>query len=102
MFVAMKPSDYLMGECIEPHPGSGDWHFISRGMPKHEWSGIDTIEPKPAYVPTQIRAFKSKYAALEYEKRITGLEIKFKEGINLKHFKDQIIDHGKKHGIVTI
>ena len=84
------------------HPGSGNWHVVSGGKTKHDWSGINTTEPKPAYVPAQIRAFKCKYAALEYEKRITGLKIKFKKGMNLKHFKDQIVDHGEKHGIVTI
>ena len=54
LFFAVKPSDYLMSEFIESHPGSGDWHVVSRGKPKHDWSGIDTTEPKPAYVPTQI------------------------------------------------
>ena len=75
--------------------------MISGGKPKADWYGIDTKEPMAAYVPTQIRAFKSKYADIEYEKRISGLATKFKEGMNLKTFKDQLLDHGKKYGIST-
>jgi hypothetical protein len=101
-YVAVKPADYLMGKFIESHPGSNDWHVISGGKPMADWSGIDTNVPMAAYVPTQIRAFKSKYAAIEYEKRISGLVTKFKEGMNLKTFKDQLLDHGKKYGLSTI
>jgi hypothetical protein len=69
-----------MGKFIESHPGSGDWHIISGGKPNADWTGIDAQAPKSAYVPTQIRGSKSKYAAIEYEKRIQGPKTKYKEG----------------------
>ena len=64
-------------------------------------TGLVSIRQNPSQLMCQPKSEHLSLTALEYEKRITDLTIKFKEGMNLKHLKDQIIDHGEKHGIVT-
>ena len=96
-----KPPSYIMGEFVESYPGTSDWHIIAGGKPKPDWSGRDATDPNRTFVPTQLRGYKNKYQAIEYEKRTEPMKTKFKEGMSLKALQKTVTKHGQAHGLDT-
>jgi len=91
-----------MSSYNESYKGAADWHAISGGKPKADWSGLDASVPRSAPNPKQERPAKSDAKQKAYARRIVGLTVPFKEGHSLRDFREDILDHLNKNGLDTI
>ena len=97
------PRNPIMGIYEESYEGSGDWTVRSGGKPLKDWSGLDpnAYKNNPKN-PRQLRQVSPSLEQKSYNKRIQGLDIKYKEGDNLNDFRFNIDDHMVKHGLDTV
>ena len=92
--VTRLPRNYIMGQDIEPYPGRKDWHILVGARPLPDWSRIDHDNPNcPAKAPTQQQFSVSKHKALLYKAMTAPLQVKFKVGMNLPQFINNVQDH---------
>ena len=95
-----KPKDYKMGIWTRLTPGS-EWFIIAGGKPLADWSGLDPTEDQVSRSPLQIRQVSQKTRSADYKNRIAPMAIKFKQGMNLREFMEEVATHNDEHGLST-
>ena len=95
-----KPKDYKMGSwtCLSP---GGEWYIIAGGKPLADCSGLDPIRGLIPFSPLQIRKASTKARSQDYAKRVAPMETKFKQGMNLRDFMEEVPTHNDEHGLTT-
>ena len=95
-----KPKDYKMGSwtCLSSR---SDWYIIAGGKPLADWSGLDPIRGPIPFPPSQIRQASTKARSSYYAKIVVLMETKFKQGMNLRDFMQEVATHNDEHGLIT-
>ena len=97
-----QPPNPIMGIYLESYPRAGDWYAISGGKPLPDWSGLDPSATKTNPNPRQQRSINAASKRKSYKYLTEGIENKFKQGMNITDFRDDIYKHLIKHGLDTI
>ena len=93
----LKPIDYKMSSWVRLSPGS-DWYIVAGGKPLANWGGLDPTKDLSPFSPLQIRQSNTKARSSNYAKRTALVENKFKQGMSLCNFMQEVNTH---NGLTT-
>ena len=95
-----KPPSPVMGTVEETYAGSGYYHVCFGGIPKPDWSGIES-KSKETISDLCYRSLNPLKGQKSIESRTQGLTKKLALERNLKEFQEKVWDHLVKYGLDT-
>ena len=96
---APAPTNPIMGAYLESYAGKGDWTATSGGKPNYAWNAKI---PPTSYHPSQQRPLQQNFKLKAHHYRVKALDPLFKQGNNVAHFRDDVMQAFCQRGLDTI